>query len=276
MGRAGCSSRRRATARTRYSFSALDQTTGAIKWYTQIAPQYRSGPGVPRTRRALPSVTMAPWRSRRRPIRCPASWSSANGAGSFAAVDSAVDGHRHVRKHVYLPATMGAPIVDGDGVIYVQYAVRQIPYPATSIASQLSLLKILPDGTPSTVELATSTEANLFPGSLLPDGNGGVLATWTVVKISSPLEPEPYKAAHLSSAGTILNTYTMPYSAADDHAGAVWLAARAVAGAGRGRHGVRGVPRTTSCRSTSRPAQRTGTTWPGDRSRSSATMPPPA
>ena len=107
---------------------------------------------------------------------------------------------------------MGAPIVDGDSVIYVQYAVRQIPYPATSIASQLYLLKILPDGTTSTVELGTSTEANLFPGSLLPDGNGGVLATWTVVKISSPLEPEPYKAAHLSSAGTILNTYTMPYA----------------------------------------------------------------
>ena len=62
--------------------SALDQTTGAIKWYTQIAPQVRRD-RVPRTRRGLPSVAMAPWRSRRRPTRCPASWSSANGAGGL-------------------------------------------------------------------------------------------------------------------------------------------------------------------------------------------------
>ena len=175
----------------------------------------------------------------------------------------------------HLPATMGAPIVDGDGVIYVQYAVRQIPYPATSIASQLYLLKILPDGTTSTVELGTSTEANLFPGSLLPDGNGGVLSTWTVVKIRTPSEPEPYKAAHLSSAGTILNTYTMPSRRRRPRRGRMACRSRRRWCWARAARRSRGT-RTTSRRSTSRPAQRTGTTWPGERSRSSATMPPPA
>ncbi len=63
----------------------------------------------------------------------------------------------------------------------------------------------------------------MLPGSLLPDGNDGVLATWTVVKVNPPAEPEPYKAAHLSSAGAILSTYTMPYAPATTTSGAYGL-----------------------------------------------------
>ena len=62
-----------------------------------------------------------------------------------------------------------------------------------------------------------------LPGSLLPDGNGGVLATWEVVKVNPPAEPEPYKAAHLSSAGAILSTYTMPYAPTTTTSGAYGL-----------------------------------------------------
>ena len=35
-----------------------------------------------------------------------------------------------------------------------------------------------PDGT---IELSSSDSANLYPGNLIPDGDGGVLATWTIV-----------------------------------------------------------------------------------------------
>jgi len=109
-----------------------------------------------------------------------------------------------------IPATMGQPIVDPSGLVFVEYAVRQVPYPPTSVASQLYLLQIGVDGSTSTVEVSTSDNSNLLPGTLMPDGNGGVLATWTI-NTPSPLPPapQPYQAADIVS-GTIASSYPMP------------------------------------------------------------------
>jgi len=105
------------------------------------------------------------------------------------------------------------PIVDSDGSIYVEYEVRQIPYPPTTISSTLSLLQIAQDGTTNTTQLSSSNNANLFPGNLIPDGNGGVLATWTIVPIDGSMPPNPYQAAYVVS-GSVSSTYPLPFTPA--------------------------------------------------------------
>jgi hypothetical protein len=56
--------------------------------------------------------------------------------------------------------------------------------------------------------LSASNNANLFPGNIIPDGQGGVLATWTVDVPFGPPGPHLYQAAHVSSGG--INTYDLP------------------------------------------------------------------
>jgi hypothetical protein len=103
---------------------------------------------------------------------------------------------------------VGPPIVGPDGSIYVEYEVRQIPYPPTTLSSALRLLKIALDGTTTTTPISSSTSANLFPGTLMPDGSGGVVATWTIVPPTFPPAPVPYQAADISSSG-IVTTYPL-------------------------------------------------------------------
>ncbi len=74
---------------------------------------------------------------------------------------------------------IGAPIVDSDGSIYVEYEVRQIGNPAKVNSASLYLFEIAASGPQTTVLLGSTTEdENLFPGNIIPDGQGGVLATW--------------------------------------------------------------------------------------------------
>lgn len=103
---------------------------------------------------------------------------------------------------------VGQPIVDSDGSIYLEYEVREIPYPPTNVSSTLWLLKIAQDGSTSATQLSNSNKANLFPGAILPDGQGGVLATWGVGNLNPPAAPAPYQAAYVS-AGTVI-TYALP------------------------------------------------------------------
>ena len=92
--------------------------------------------------------------------------------------------------------------------IYLEYEIREIPYPATTLSSILWLMKIGLDGSITNTQLSASNNANLFPGSLMPDGNGGVFATWTIVPPNPPAAPQPYQAAYVTSGG--INTYVMP------------------------------------------------------------------
>jgi hypothetical protein len=105
---------------------------------------------------------------------------------------------------------VGQPMVDSDGSTYVEYEVRQLDSRgATSASSILWLLKIAPDGTTSTTQLSASNNANLFPGNIIPDGQGGVLATWTVDVPFGPPGPHLYQAADVFPGGG-LNHYDLP------------------------------------------------------------------
>lgn len=102
---------------------------------------------------------------------------------------------------------VGPPMIDPEGRIRVGYTVRQIQsgQPTTSA---LSLLTISPDGAASVTPLSTSPDGHLWPGQVIPDGQGGLLATW----VSQPLSgttTQPYQAAHLSTGGGIAS-FSMP------------------------------------------------------------------
>ncbi|MFZ0431154.1 MAG: kelch repeat-containing protein, partial [Candidatus Acidiferrales bacterium] len=114
---------------------------------------------------------------------------------------------------------VGQPIVDSDGSIYVEYEVRQIPYPPTTISSTLSLLQIMQDGTTNTIQLTSSDNSNLFPGSIIPDGNGGVVASWAVVPSDGSVPTNPYQAAYVVS-GAVNTAYNLPFTPANFVVGA--------------------------------------------------------
>jgi hypothetical protein len=115
---------------------------------------------------------------------------------------------------------MSPPIVDSDGSIYVEYEVRQIAYPPKITSAVLYLLKI---GAPLAGELgqqttvtlsSTSEDKNLLPGRIIPDGQGGVLATWTISPSVLPIPLQvthSYQAAHVVS-GAVAATYDLPFT----------------------------------------------------------------
>jgi hypothetical protein len=111
-----------------------------------------------------------------------------------------------------VPATVSNPIVDNDGNTYVMYGVRQVSQNGSSVASQLYLLRVdYDDNSVTTIQLEASTDSLLLPGSLMPDGQDGVLATWTESRSQPhPQVAEPYQAAWVSGAMTITATYSMP------------------------------------------------------------------
>lgn len=108
----------------------------------------------------------------------------------------------------YFPSTIGQPIVDSDGSIYVEYEVREIPYPGINVSSILWLLKIALDGSSNATQVSSSNNANLFPCGLIPDGSGGIVATWTINTAQPPAATQPYQAAHVTSGG--ITTYPLP------------------------------------------------------------------
>ena len=63
---------------------------------------------------------------------------------------------------------------------------------------------------------ATTSNENLFPGRIIPDGAGGVLVTWSVVPGTAPIPPAPpatpYRAARVSAAGVVGSSYDLPFT----------------------------------------------------------------
>jgi hypothetical protein len=107
---------------------------------------------------------------------------------------------------------IGAPIVGSDGSAYVEYEVRTIAYPPKVTSAILYLLQIAPNNSTSTIQLSsTANDENLFPGSIIPDGQGGVLATWTIDPSNPPVPSNPYQAAHVVS-GAVATTYSLPFA----------------------------------------------------------------
>ncbi len=58
---------------------------------------------------------------------------------------------------------------------------------------------------------STTQDEALLPGSIIPDGNGGVLATWTISPVSPPIPQYPYQAVDVV-AGVEGTPYNLPFS----------------------------------------------------------------
>jgi hypothetical protein len=112
---------------------------------------------------------------------------------------------------------VGQPMVDSDGSTYVEYNAREATSNVTTSAI-LALMKIAPDGTVAGVTQLTSTssgnDGEIWPGAIIPDGQGGVLATWTVLPAVGHQPPaNPYQAAHVTPDGG-LSIYPLPMAPA--------------------------------------------------------------
>lgn len=103
---------------------------------------------------------------------------------------------------------VGPPMVNTDGTLYVEYEVRNTNNNA--ITSDTLYLYGLNGNTASEVVLSSTTQNQaLLPGPIIPDGQGGVLATWTV---SSPVVQQyPYQAADVTN-GVAGTPYSLPFS----------------------------------------------------------------
>jgi hypothetical protein len=112
---------------------------------------------------------------------------------------------------------IGPPFVDSDGSTYVEYEVRNVDYPPKVLSAELWLLKMDLTGNRTDMLLdSTADDCNLFPGRIIPDGDGGVLATWYVDQFYPPDAPPPqlplfpYHAARVSS-GNVASPYVLPF-----------------------------------------------------------------
>jgi len=103
---------------------------------------------------------------------------------------------------------VGQPIVDSDGSVYVEYFAQNDLqfYPTRGV---LWLLKIAPDGSTSTTQLSSYDAGHLWPGQVIPDGQGGILATWAIDNTFPPGAYHPYQAAEVTS-GVAAAPYDMP------------------------------------------------------------------
>jgi hypothetical protein len=110
---------------------------------------------------------------------------------------------------------IGPPTVDANGAAYVAYEVRDIAYPPRITAATLYLMKIAPDGVAESLTLTSTTnDEDLFPGRIIPDGQGGVVVSWTVVSSTasnpSSTPRQPYKTLHVAADDTIGTPYDLP------------------------------------------------------------------
>jgi hypothetical protein len=107
---------------------------------------------------------------------------------------------------------IGAPIVDSLGNTYVEYEVRNIAYPAEVTSATLYLMEVASGGAITTIQLSSTTQdENLFPDCIIPDGQGGVLATWTIAVGTAPKPTNPYQAAYVVS-GAVTASYSLPFT----------------------------------------------------------------
>jgi hypothetical protein len=119
--------------------------------------------------------------------------------------------HTTVGGTINVQCCMGPPMVNSDGTSYVEYEVRNIG-PTGITSDALYLFQIAPDNSTTTALLSSTTQDEaLFPGRIIPDGQGGVLATWTISPSNPPVPQYPYQAVDVIS-GVVGTPYNMPLS----------------------------------------------------------------
>jgi hypothetical protein len=107
---------------------------------------------------------------------------------------------------------VGPPMVNFDGTTYVEYEVRNIGSTGIITSDYLYLLQINSDNSTSSTLLSSTTQNEAqFPGYVIPDDNGGVLATWTISPSNPPLPQYPFQVADVSG-GVVGTPYNLPFS----------------------------------------------------------------
>jgi hypothetical protein len=111
----------------------------------------------------------------------------------------------------YVQCCVGPPMVNSDAVAYVEYEVRTVVNNIIT-ADSLYLFHINLDRSSGSTLLSSTTQNEaLLPGPIIPDGQGGVLATRTISPSSPPVPQYPYQAADVS-AGVVGTPYNLPFS----------------------------------------------------------------
>jgi hypothetical protein len=106
-------------------------------------------------------------------------------------------------------------MVDPSGATYFLYEQRFLAYPPQVVNTAIHLMKVEADGTWNTTqEISSTANVNLFPGRVLPDDHGGVVATWTLTPAEGDPDPNPLRAAHVSRTGAV-TPYTLPIQPAE-------------------------------------------------------------
>ncbi|MGB6736004.1 MAG: Ig-like domain repeat protein, partial [Candidatus Sulfotelmatobacter sp.] len=109
---------------------------------------------------------------------------------------------------IQVPCCVGPPMVNVDGTLYVEYEVRNTSN--NVITSDTLYLYSSTVGEGTVLSTTTQNEA-LLPGPIIPDGNGGILATWTISPSLPPVPQYPYQAADVSG-GVVGAPYSLPFS----------------------------------------------------------------
>jgi len=105
----------------------------------------------------------------------------------------------------------GPPMVNTDGTAYLEYEVRNTVNNVVT-SDTLYLMQINPDNSSSsTILSATTQNETQYPGNIIPDGNGGVLATWSVSVVQGTQPTYPYEAVDVSG-GAVGTPYNLPFS----------------------------------------------------------------
>ncbi len=106
---------------------------------------------------------------------------------------------------------VGPPMVNSDGTAYLEYEVRNVVNDVVT-SDTLYLMQINPDNSSSsTILSATTQNETQYPGNIIPDGNGGVLATWSVSMVQGTQLTYPYQAVDVV-AGAVGTQYNLPFS----------------------------------------------------------------
>ena len=115
-------------------------------------------------------------------------------------------------QQVGVQCCLGPPMVNSDGTAYVEYEVRNINNSNVITSDYLYLFQINANNSSSSTLLSSTTQNEAqFPGSIIPDGNGGVLATWTISPSNPPVPQYPYQVVDVS-AGVVGTPYNLPFS----------------------------------------------------------------
>lgn len=112
---------------------------------------------------------------------------------------------------IYPQCCMGPPMVNVDGTVYVEYEVRNVVNDVIT-SDTLYLQQIdLNNNWPHTVLSTTTQNQALLPGRIIPDGQGGILATWTISPSNPPVPQYPYQAVDVVG-GVVGTPYNLPFS----------------------------------------------------------------